>query len=906
MKAVIILLVIIFSSCDKPYGEVIKYFEKEGNPEKLEAAKFLINNLRYQRYFEGKEYNEIMKTYSEIGQLPVSERADALNIRNQFQSFTLKNESEILTSEFLIKHITSCYDIWNKTPWKKEYDFNFFCEHVLPYSSGHEPVSFWIQDYHKVWSKYLEEIFFYGGDIYKAVNYKKKSHKILLLNDFDVSDLVKITKSTEPLIIDDIYSSETKLVYLKLLYTCGKKSPVLHLLINNKDTITIKLSPTETKYSYPARPFTTTIHLNKGINRLEFIPPADTVYIDNVEIINREKFYRNDYHYTLTDGASYKIRNYNTNQYMEVHNNSEDDFAPIVLNKGIDSKNQKFNIQNIDYGFFKLLPGHIKDMGKVVEVLNYSRKENDSIVQCFFHGDGNQQWALIPVSKDTYKILNRFNGKCLQASQSGTVTQGTYESLDEQHWIFEKMNDTIFLDSISHVPQNSAVEYALRIFNSIDFEWFLPSTFLPDLPADTLHKYKTGLCTHESQYFLFILRSLGIPASIDFNPQRPNASAGHSWNSIIDDKGKTIMSQINVGPGKNVVELPIAKVYRKTFSINENSLFLIKEKSETIPTLFSTPYITDVTDHYCSTLDINIPLFDSIDQKKRPYLAVFDNQNWFPVDWGYKNKAQAIFKNMGLDVLYLPVYYSQAGIEPAGYPFIIYNDSSVKSMTPSFRETQKLVLYRKYPFRPLNQWALTRMDGSRFEGANKPDFSDAVELYKHEGISNPVFHTVKSESSRKFKYVRYIGTDESFSTISEIMFYDKNGLEVEGKVIGSEGSYKDLGNVKEKAFDKDILTAFDGHTSSGSWIGLEFPEPKEIDMIRFIPRNDGNCIEIGHRYELVFWNNKGWKSLGEQIATNDSLIYHNCPTNALFLLKNHTRGQEERIFTYENEEQVWW
>ncbi|SCD19703.1 hypothetical protein PSM36_0877 [Proteiniphilum saccharofermentans] len=138
------------------------------------------------------------------------------------------------------------------------------------------------------------------------------------------------------------------------------------------------------------------------------------------------------------------------------------------------------------------------------------------------------------------------------------------------------------------------------------------------------------------------------------------------------------------------------------------------------------------------------------------------------------------------------------------------------------------------------------------------------------------------------------------------MFYDKNGLEVEGKVIGSEGSYKDLGNVKEKAFDKDILTAFDGHTSSGSWIGLEFPEPKEIDMIRFIPRNDGNCIEIGHRYELVFWNNKGWKSLGEQIATNDSLIYHNCPTNALFLLKNHTRGQEERIFTYENEEQVWW
>lgn len=32
----------------------------------------------------------------------------------------------------------------------------------------------------------------------------------------------------------------------------------------------------------------------------------------------------------------------------------------------------------------------------------------------------------------------------------------------------------------------------------------------------------------------------------------------------------------------------------------------------------------------------------------------------------------------------------------------------------------------------------------------------------------------------------------------------------------------------------------------------------------------------------------------------------NVPTNALLLLRNHTKGKEERIFTYENGEQVWW
>jgi hypothetical protein len=39
---------------------------------------------------------------------------------------------------------------------------------------------------------------------------------------------------------------------------------------------------------------------------------------------------------------------------------------------------------------------------------------------------------------------------------------------------------------------------------------------------------------------------------------------------------------------------------------------------------------------------------------------------------------------------------------------------------------------------------------------------------------------------------------------------------------------------------------------------------------------------------------------------NVMLDYDNCPTNALFLLHDLTKGREERIFTYENGEQVWW
>ena len=41
-------------------------------------------------------------------------------------------------------------------------------------------------------------------------------------------------------------------------------------------------------------------------------------------------------------------------------------------------------------------------------------------------------------------------------------------------------------------------------------------------------------------------------------------------------------------------------------------------------------------------------------------------------------------------------------------------------------------------------------------------------------------------------------------------------------------------------------------------------------------------------------------------AESGELVYENVPGNALYLLKNRTKGKEERIFTYENDRQVWW
>ncbi|HZE84256.1 MAG TPA: hypothetical protein VE035_08095, partial [Puia sp.] len=64
-------------------------------------------------------------------------------------------------------------------------------------------------------------------------------------------------------------------------------------------------------------------------------------------------------------------------------------------------------------------------------------------------------------------------------------------------------------------------------------------------------------------------------------------------------------------------------------------------------------------------------------------------------------------------------------------------------------------------------------------------------------------------------------------------------------------------------------------------------------------------IEKGDSYELCYWLN-GWVSMGRQVADKNYLVYDRAPSNALFLLHDLSKGRQERIFTYQNNQQVWW
>lgn len=93
---------------------------------------------------------------------------------------------------------------------------------------------------------------------------------------------------------------------------------------------------------------------------------------------------------------------------------------------------------------------------------------------------------------------------------------------------------------------------------------------------------------------------------------------------------------------------------------------------------------------------------------------------------------------------------------------------------------------------------------------------------------------------------------------------------------------------------------------SGGWSGIDLGIPKQIEKIVYTPRSYDNYIRSGDKYELFYCTGKDkWESLGKKVSEADSLVYRDVPVNVLLLLKNYSKGVQERIFTYERKGQVW-
>ncbi len=428
---------------------------------------------------------------------------------------------------------------------------------------------------------------------------------------------------------------------------------------------------------------------------------------------------------------------------------------------------------------------------------------------------------------------------------------------------------------------------------------------LPVMRVSSLAKLPFGSCSDYSLLALAVMRSKGIPVVEDFTPQWPFQSQAHAWNVVLNSRGKNMLfSAGSSNPGEvHIPDEKMAKVFRRTYAGNRDILELQKVEKQ-VPPIFEKAFFKDVMDEYMATTDVVLEIPKEFRGKsKYAYLAVFDNEEWIPVHFGKMNGNKVVFSKMGRNCMYMPVLYGEQGVKPFAVPFYITAQGEIKHCRANHNHLQNITVRRKYFVGNHTYDVGERMWQGKFQVANKADFSDSVTIY-----TIPIFTVQSAEVPMdtvkgKYRYWRYYSPYWQFGNVAEIYFY-QNGKPIRGKIIGTEGS-KEI-NRKEVAFDGDPLTLFDSPQPNDSWVGMDFGEPVNLSGISYTPRGDGNDITPGDLHELLYWDNNKWISLGKRKADNVKLVYENAPSNALFWIRNHSRGNDERIFTYENERQVWW
>jgi len=507
-----------------------------------------------------------------------------------------------------------------------------------------------------------------------------------------------------------------------------------------------------------------------------------------------------------------------------------------------------------------------------------------------------------------------------------------YKSFNEypENWRTELHDRYQYMLHDKDIPRNmediccALVEEEKRWFRYSEEFVIYPSA----LSIGNILKGQRGACREMSNLVAYSARALGIPVAIDFTPQWANHFDGHVWNALILNDS-TFLSFIGAegrpGDYNSVTrgETKLAKAYRYTQKIIESGFAARARRMgiTDIPKSIENPRIMDVTAYYTETADFNL----NIKAKNGipVYLCIFHNGDWRAMDGGFIEENKVAFKNIGRDILYIPMFYKSKKYKPAGPPVIVPLDGEPMKIKANSQELQGIKIFRKYPLKRYRaKWNLAQyLIRAGFEGSNTPDFQNPTVLYQapepmkwyHNNNINgrvirdrleyeKLWEQAQIQSTDSFRYVRMKASDKIPFKLGELEFYsgDEN-IPLNGQPIGNlphlERAFDGLPGfsiIKEDELDKD------------RWVGLDLGQSKTISKIRYLLANDKNVIIPDKTYELFYWKNK-WISLGIQQSKTHYLEYTRVPSGGLYWLNClDCYSSEERPFTYENNKQIWW
>lgn len=431
----------------------------------------------------------------------------------------------------------------------------------------------------------------------------------------------------------------------------------------------------------------------------------------------------------------------------------------------------------------------------------------------------------------------------------------------------------------------------------------------PSNKPSSLKQIRGGTCEDYLGLTAYLCRSYGIPVAIDYTPQWGNHSKGHHWSAIIqgDSTYHFMIGEPLFPAHEKPFTFRLAKAYRHMASPQRRYPGR-GSRPEELPASLRDPRTKDVTSLYTDVLDLQFMNLRAENRTSWMTLNVFDDANWVPVAGAKRRGRKVTFEDVALNCVYLPMYYANGETSPAEWPVLIGKDRRVRELIPDITKRETVHLTRKF----MDTLARQRADsllGGRFELADNAVFRNAYSIAIPDTVGMN-FQMVKINDGRKYRYMRYLPKVGTSGNIAEIELYDNKGeCLTDRKIIGTYRA-ADKFHTMENVFDGDVLSYASCSPTQKElpWVGLDLGCLVELSELCYLPRTDDNFIREGEEYELFYWDEDGWTSLGRQIGSRaaQELVYDDVPANALLLLHNHTKGREERIFTYENGRQVWW
>jgi hypothetical protein len=252
------------------------------------------------------------------------------------------------------------------------------------------------------------------------------------------------------------------------------------------------------------------------------------------------------------------------------------------------------------------------------------------------------------------------------------------------------------------INPNEAIEIQPKAIGININSWFT-NTFavenrgepLPRLGGMQLLRRKRGACEDIAGLSVFMARSQGYAAAVDFIPAWATASGVHFSNYLkvpnnpmrhYDPANNEILDTLSREP---------SKVLRTAYSIQPNTISaMLNNDTSLIPIGFMrTQNYKDVTHEYWKTADVNTTLFASKNAPLKPvYLCAWNYLAWRPVWYATEqNNSKATFTNMSKGVVYMPMHYQYQKLAAAGWP-VVHDFDGTKTLIPDTLHKRKVTI----------------------------------------------------------------------------------------------------------------------------------------------------------------------------------------------------------------------